>query len=197
MGQPSPRDDKPAPDGTAAAAGKWHLPVDPDIDSDEDLRHHPGHLPEQPAAAQRSRWPAVHWGSVAMVGAGGFVGGLARYVVELAWPTGSGTFPWGTFAVNTAGAFVLALLLVAVLEVLPPSTYLRPAVGTGFCGALTTFSSVAVQTDRLTAHGHVGIAVSYLLTSVLAAVAAAMAGLLLGRSIPATRTRRVASEEPT
>jgi CrcB protein len=94
------------------------------------------------------------------------------------------------FAVNTAGAFVLGLLLVLVLEVLPPTTYLRPLVGTGFCGALTTFSSVATGVDGLVAHGSVALAAGYLGVSLGAGLAAAVCGMLLGRSAAARRVLR-------
>ena len=74
-----------------------------------------------------------------------------------------------------------------VLEVLPPTTYLRPAVGTGFCAALTTFSSVAVAADQLAAHDHPGAAAAYTVLSLVAGLAAVAFGVVLGRSIAAGR----------
>ena len=85
-------------------------------------------------------------GAVAL---GGFAGGEARYLLGLAFPTGHATFPATTFAINVSGSFVLALLLVLILEVWPPTKYLRPLLCTGFCGAYTTFSTWMVDTDRL------------------------------------------------
>ena len=159
---------------------RW--PVDPDVDAAEDQRHvPPGATTVLFAAPRRRRLPRIHWGSVVAVAAGGFVGGLLRYVVGLAWPAPSGSIPWAIVTVNTAGAFVLALLLVLVLEVLPPSTYLRPALGTGFCGALTTFSSVAVAVDQLVAGGSAVAALVYLLLSLVAGLAAVGLGVVLGR----------------
>jgi CrcB protein len=105
-------------------------------------------------------------------------------------PAGPASFPWAVFAVNTAGAFVLALLLVLVLEVLPPGTYLRPLVGTGFCGALTTFGSVAVAADQLVAAGRAALALGYVAASLgagLCAVVGAVAGV---RALAAARARR-------
>jgi CrcB protein len=110
--------------------------------------------------------------------------------VSLAQPAGARGFPWAVFEVNTAGAFVLGLVLILVLEVLPPTTYLRPLLGTGFCGALTTFSSVAVGTDELVARGSVLLATGYLVASVLAGLAAAWLGIVLGRWVAAVRQRR-------
>jgi CrcB protein len=167
------------------------LPLDPDLDQSEDERHHSPDRQSGPFDTQRrSRWPRIHWRSVAVIGAGGFVGGLARYGIGLAWVSPAGTFPWATFAINTSGAFVLSLLLVLVLEVLPPTTYLRPAIGTGFCGAYTTFSSVATATDQLAAHGHANLAALYVAASLFTGLAAASFGIVLGRSIAANQSRR-------
>lgn len=118
--------------------------------------------------------------------AGGFVGGAGRYLVGQAFP--AGRFPWATLAVNLSGAFLLALLLVLVLEVLPPSTYLRPALGTGFCGAWTTFSGIVVPADELLRDGHAGTAAAYLLGSLLGGLVAGYGGIVVGR----LATRRTA-----
>lgn len=126
---------------------------------------------------------------MAAVALGAFFGGIARYAVGAAWPTRPGGFPFDVFAVNTSGAFLLALLLVLVIEVLPPTSFLRPSLGTGFCGAFTTFSSVAAGFDQLTAHGHPTLAVGYLAASVFAGLAAASFGMIAGRSYAASRER--------
>jgi CrcB protein len=115
----------------------------------------------------------------------GLAGGLVRYEVVNAWKPPAGGFPWATFAVNTAGAFVLAVLVIVVTDILAESRYLRPLIGTGFCGALTTFSSVAVSVDELAAHGQLATAIGYLAASLGAGGLAAFLGLLLGRRIPA------------
>ena len=180
---------RPPPDSQEASTGvdeSRDLPLDPDL-----VGAVQG-LPEPAARARGAigggrgrRWPQLHWPSVAAVGGGGFAGGIVRYGAGLAWPTRVGTFPWSVFVVNTAGAFILAVLLVLVLEVLPPSTYLRPVLGTGFCGALTTFSSVATAVDQLAVHGHPGLAAGYLAASLLAGLAGASVGVLAGRSTAA------------
>lgn len=159
------------------------LPVDPD-------------LPQAPVrtdpfrVARRTRWPRIHGPSVAAVGAGGFLGGLARYGIGLAWPSPGGSIPWATVGVNTGGAFLLALLLVLISDVLPPTRFARPALATGLCGAFTTFSSVVVDADRLVGHDHVGRALAFLGVSLVAGLAAVALGLVLGRSVAAARDRR-------
>ena len=121
---------------------------------------------------------------LAVVFAGGCVGGCARYAVTSAWTSSRGGFPWSTLAVNVAGAFVLGI--VVVLATQPHRhRHLRPLVGTGFCGALTTFSSVVVATDQLAAHHHVPTALAYVATTTVAGLFAAAAGLAAGRALGA------------
>ncbi len=173
-------------DEVAGPDSRRRLPIDPDLAQ-------PGDEPDVPAPDSprlpRSRWPRIHWTTVAVVAAGGFVGGLARYGIGLAWPTPSGRFPWAIWTVNTSGALILGLLLVLVLEVLPPTRYVRALVGTGFCGALTTFSSVATGADQLAAHGHAALAVGYVIASLAAGLAAAALGMTIGRSIAPYREK--------
>lgn len=158
------------------------LPLDPDIDDVEDVRHHPhGPTPSAP----RSRRPPVSLRVLAAIYAGGVLGGISRYEISRALPAGAADFPWATFAINTAGAFALAVLLVLVLEALRPRWYLRPGIGTGFLGAFTTFSSVVTSTDRLAAHGHAGLAAGYLVGSAAAGLVAAAVGLSIGRVVAA------------
>ena len=129
----------------------------------------------------------LHPGLLAAVFLGGCAGGLARHQVVQAWPAPAHVFPWATFVINCSGAFALALLLVLLLELLPSSTYVRPLLGTGFCGAWTTFSSVVVAADQLVAHGHVATGATYVLASIGGGLASAALGLLLGRAVAARR----------
>jgi CrcB protein len=149
------------------------LPIDPDIDE-----------PERPPRPM-SRWPRLAPGALAAVFIGGVFGGLARYGIGLAAPPRAGGFPWDIFAINLVGAFALAVLLVLVLEFLAPTKYLRPALGTGFIGAFTTFSSFAVATDQLLAHGHPALAIVYTFSSVFGGLIAALFGLVSARAIGA------------
>ncbi len=150
------------------------LPIDPDIEPD-------------PQPRRKSRWPRLRASVVLAVFVGGFFGGLARYGLGEAFPTSTSHFPWTTLAVNLSGAFLLALLLVLVLEVLPPTRFVRPAIGTGFLGAYTTFSSLAVSTDQLAAHGHATIAIAYAASSLFGGVACAALGVVAGRSLRGRR----------
>jgi fluoride exporter len=77
--------------------------------------------------------------------AGGCAGTVGRALLGDALPHDPGTWPWATFAVNVAGAFLLGWLITRLQERLPPSAYRRPLLGTGLCGGLTTFSAFQVE----------------------------------------------------
>jgi CrcB protein len=92
---------------------------------------------------------------------GGAIGALARYGLAEALPHDAGTWPWATFAVNVAGAAVLGYLTTRLQERLPPSAYRRPLLGTGLCGALTTFSTLQVELLQMLDAGEASLAASY------------------------------------
>lgn len=163
------------------------LPLDPDVDPVNAVRPLAEGGPfDRPRPADRLRLgPAV----LVTVFAGGCAGGLARYQVTKVWPTSPHGFPWATLVINDTGALLLALLLVLVSDVLPPTTYVRPLLGTGFCGAYTTFSSVVVTTDQLLAHGHPALGSGYLLASLVTGLGSAALGLALGRALGTWRDR--------
>jgi CrcB protein len=118
---------------------------------------------------------------VAVILAGGVLGTLARAGMAEAVPHHGEQWPWATFTVNLAGAFVLGWLLTRLAERTAPSRHWRFFVGTGFCGALTTFSTFQVETFQFARAGDVGLAVSYPLVSIVAGMAVAVAGVLIAR----------------
>jgi CrcB protein len=107
---------------------------------------------------------------IAAIFAGGFVGAIARAAVAEALPGGH-SWPWATFIVNLAGAFALGYFTTRLQERLPLSAYRRPFLGTGLCGALTTFSTLQLELLQMLDHGDGGLAAGY-------AVASLAAGLL-------------------
>jgi CrcB protein len=141
------------------------------------------------ARVRKRRLPSVRPTVLAVIFAGGVLGGLARYGITEAWSGSATAFPWSTLALNTIGAFALTLLVVLIGEVLVPRRMLRPLVGTGFLGAFTTFSSVMTTADRLLAHGEAPTAVLYLVGSVLCGAAAVGTGLLAARAVVAAQAR--------
>jgi CrcB protein len=119
---------------------------------------------------------------VGLVGVGGVVGTAVRYAVERGLPAGTG-FPFGTLLINLAGAMVLGVLLEALARHGPDigsRQRLRLLVGTGFCGGLTTYSTLAVETDLLLRAHRDALAVGYAVTSVVAGIAAAAVGIAIG-----------------
>jgi CrcB protein len=83
--------------------------------------------------------------------------------------------------VNIAGAFLLGYLVARLLERLPPSTYRGRLLGTGFCGALTTFSTLQLELLNLIRSGHPGLGLAYATTSVILGFLALMAAIALVR----------------
>jgi CrcB protein len=105
--------------------------------------------------------------------AGGCLGALARAGLVEWLPTGSG-WPWATFAVNVVGAFVLGYVVTRLQERMPLTAYRRPLLGTGFCGALTTFSTLQLELFDMLDAGRTGLALTYVLASLLAGYGALM-----------------------
>jgi CrcB protein len=118
---------------------------------------------------------------VAAVAAGAVVGGPLRYGLGEWLPNSSARFPWSTFAVNVAGSFVLAALLVVVLEAAWSVRYLREFAAVGVLGSFTTFSAWMMQLRDQAAAGSWGLLAAYLAGSLIAGVAAASLGLAAGR----------------
>jgi CrcB protein len=162
------------------------LPIDPDLDPVEDTAERTRPSPFD--QSRPPRWPRLRADVMLVIFVGGCLGGWARYGITSAWPTRTGRFPWATLSVNVAGAFILTIVIVAAADIVS-SRYLRPLLGTGFCGAFTTFSSIVVTSDLLFAHHHPGTAVAYLAASIVAGLAAASLGLVLGRAVAANRRR--------
>jgi CrcB protein len=116
---------------------------------------------------------------------GGAAGGLARAALEQAWPASGHGWPWVTFAANIAGTVLLASLFAVVRRWRSHPPYLGPLFGIGLCGALTTFSTLQLESAVLVHGGHAALGVAYCLVSIGAGLLAARAvGALPGWATP-------------
>jgi CrcB protein len=97
----------------------------------------------------------------AAIFAGGAIGAVLRVLVTLDTSGGAPGWPWATFTINLAGAFALGYFVTRLQDRLPLSTYRRPFLGTGFCGALTTFSTVQVELLKMLDVHRYGLAAAY------------------------------------
>jgi fluoride exporter len=113
----------------------------------------------------------------------GALGAPARFLLDgLVQDRTEGAFPWGTFVINVSGSFVLGLITGAALYHAFPNTP-KIWLGTGFCGAYTTFSTFTFETMRLLEEGEVSDAFLNAAGSLLAGALAAAAGLAIAAAL--------------
>lgn len=103
--------------------------------------------------------------SILMVGAGGFLGSIFRYLISfyinINW---SSNFPFGTLFVNLAGSFLIGIIIAATLSE-HFNQPMRLFLATGFCGGFTTFSSFSYEFFSLLQNEHTGYAFLYAASS--------------------------------
>jgi CrcB protein len=132
-------------------------------------------VPARPLAGQGPAFGAV--------AAGGALGALARYGLALAIPPVPGHFPLATFLTNVVGGLLIGVLIVVLTELTTPHPLARPFLVTGILGGFTTFSTYAVDVEHLLAAHAVGVALGYLLGTLVAALAATWVGILATRAV--------------
>jgi CrcB protein len=156
------------------------LPLDPDVQDE--------------GRGRQARPLHFRLEALLLVFVGGFVGTIARYGVAVHEPTRTGHWPTGTFVVNVAGAFVLGALLEGLARHGPDSGVRQRArllLGTGFCGSLTTYSTLAVEADLLVRDHRAALAGMYLAVSVLVGLLAMIVGIAVATGHHRWRHRRV------
>jgi CrcB protein len=115
---------------------------------------------------ERNRRVAHDYRELAAVFAGGALGAVARAALNAVLVHDPERWPWSTFVVNIVGAFLVGYFTTRLLERLPMSSYRRPLLGTGFCGGLTTFSTMQVEILGMIEHGHWAKAAAYTTSSI-------------------------------
>jgi CrcB protein len=113
---------------------------------------------------------------------GGALGAVLRAGLAEAFPAGDAAWPWATFVVNIVGAALLGYWFTTLSH----ASYRRPLLTTGFCGALTTFSTVQVELLEMIDAGRLGLAFLYVAVSVTAGLLAAQAATTAARRAGAT-----------
>jgi len=131
----------------------------------------------------RRRYVARAMKTVLLVGAGGFFGAAARYLVATATHAVLGArFPYGTLMVNVTGSIFLGLFLAVGeghLGLIPPAA--RAVVAIGFVGAFTTFSTFSYESVQLLANGSGWLALGNIAANLLLCLAGTAAGIAVGR----------------
>ncbi|GLX99017.1 putative fluoride ion transporter CrcB 2 [Herbidospora sp. NBRC 101105] len=114
-----------------------------------------------------------------LVAAGAAIGAPLRYLTDrLIQSRHDSVFPWGTFVVNLTGSALLGFLVA-----LPADDAVRALAGTGFCGALTTYSTFSYETLRLAEDGARLAAAANVVASIAGGLGAGACGMLLARAI--------------
>ena len=123
------------------------------------------------------------WLPYVLVGVGGFLGANARFVLA----RGVGAlfetrFPLGTFVVNMSGSFLLGVLgTIIAMKVMPSSESMRLALGVGFLGAFTTFSTFEYETHALLEDGSWLLAATNMAASLFVGLVALRAGIVVAK----------------
>jgi CrcB protein len=131
--------------------------------------------------AEYGRWVLV------TIAAGGVVGAEGRYGVSRLISSDPLSFPWATLLVNVVGGFGIGVLMAVLGRAARPHPLLRPFLGVGVLGGFTTFSTYSTDIYRLIDVGRPELALGYAALTVIAALAATVAGMAVGsvRSGPA------------
>ena len=119
-----------------------------------------------------------------LVGLGGFIGANARFVVaRLVGGLFETKFPLGTFVINVSGSFLLGVLGTLVAQkVMPNSESMRLALGVGFLGAYTTFSTFEFETHALFDDGSWLTAITNMFASLFVGLLAVRAGIVVAKT---------------
>jgi fluoride exporter len=163
--------------GMDRAAGRFEQVIDPDVDLDDSY--------------PRSESRPWRWDVLLAIAIGGILGAEARYGLDSALPHAGDAFPWSTVVVNVSGCLLIGALMVLLLELTYPHRLARPFLGVGLLGGYTTYSTFAVDVQRLVLDHRPLVALSYLGVTVLGCAAAVWLSttltLAVGRAILARR----------
>jgi len=112
-----------------------------------------------------------------LVGLGGSIGSMARYAVSLL--IRSKSFPYATLSVNVIGSFIIGVVFAMSIKEAGLSNNWRLFLATGICGGFTTFSAFSLENMELLQNGKIGMALSYIIFSILLGIIATFLGYQL------------------
>ncbi|HXR37286.1 MAG TPA: fluoride efflux transporter CrcB [Candidatus Binataceae bacterium] len=118
---------------------------------------------------------------VLLVGIGGFIGSIARYLVGGWFAARFGSaFPYGTFVINVTGSFIIGFFLAFAQDRVSLSPYWRLFFAVGFVGGYTTFSTFEYESISLLQNGEMLLGAIYMIGSLVIGAVAAIGGIALG-----------------
>lgn len=121
---------------------------------------------------------------ILLVGAGGALGSVLRYLIGLWMLQRAGpAFPWGTLFVNVTGSFLIGFLAEFIMHKMGASPEMRVFLITGVLGGYTTFSAFSLDAIALLEHGQTMNGLAYIVASVGLSILAVFAGLALMRAM--------------
>jgi CrcB protein len=120
---------------------------------------------------------------LAAIFTGGMAGALIRTGLAQAFSDSARSWPWATFGVNVVGAFLLGYFITRLQERLPTSSYKRPFLGTGLCGALTTFSTMQLELFKMVQAHQWALASGYALATLVMSFLALAAATAMVRRV--------------
>ena len=115
-----------------------------------------------------------------VVGAGGFIGSILRYLVTLVMPASASAL--GTLSINVVGSFAIAVIAALVVVGTMPDAHLSLMLRVGICGGFTTLAAFSLEASELVGHGAYLGAAGYAVATCVLCVGAAMLGSWLVRS---------------
>jgi CrcB protein len=181
------RDDEQPASDAPRSEGTTKLPVDSDVSVGSSERGRSQSLPFRELAR---RALVRRWDILLVIAAGGALGSVARWGLGEALATSRGRFPWATFIENVTGGLALGALMVFVIDVWPPSRYVRPFLGVGVLGGFTTFSTYMLDTRALVVAHQAPLAAVYLFGTLAAGIASVWLGIAAARLLIARVIRR-------
>lgn len=132
----------------------------------------------------------TRWDILLVIAVGGAFGSLLRWLLGQLVSAPRGEFAWATFLENVSGAFAMGVLIVFLIDVWPPSRYLRPFLGVGVLGGYTTFSTYVLDAGEIMLAGRPLVAAGYIFSTLILGLSAVWAGMALARAAVAVARRR-------